>query len=182
VSQVIVDTGPLVALLNSRDAHHIWAREAFAGLEPPLLTCEPVLTEASYLVRKLPGGSAAVLELVGRGVLDVRFRVDAELLALRTLVTKYASVPMSLADACLVRMAELHPRAAVLTLDSDFGIYRRSGRLQIPIITPLRLIRERPRRGYAAARKTRVQPRSAGGVEPVGAAWPDVVKSRGRST
>lgn len=148
MSQVIVDTGPLVALLNARDAHHDWAREAFARIQAPLLTCEPVLAEASYLVRKLAGGGIAVLDLVARGVLEVPLRVDAELLALRTLMNKYSSVPMSLADACLVRMAEQHPGATVLTLDSDFHIYRRAGRLHIPLMSPIRLIRERPRRAY----------------------------------
>ena len=155
MNEVIVDTGPLVALLNGRDAHHAWARDAFRSLEPPLLTCEAVITEASYLVRKLSGGPAAVLDLVTRGAIQVAFRADGELLALRTLLNKYASVPMSFADACLVRMAEMHPRAAVLTLDPDFGVYRRSGRLQIPIIAPLRLMRERPRRAYSARSKGR---------------------------
>jgi predicted nucleic acid-binding protein len=136
VNPVIVDTGPIVALLNARDAWHDWARNAFGHVEPPLLTCEPVLTEASYLVRKLAGGPEAVTDLVGRGVLEVAFRVDSELLALRTLLTKYRSVPMSLADACLVRMSELSPRTSVMTLDSDFKVYRRSGRLKIPLIAP----------------------------------------------
>lgn len=134
--EVIVDTGPLVALLNARDEHHEWAKSAMDAIEPPMITCEPVLTEAAYLVRKLRGGPEAVLDLVTRQVLAVHFRVDDELLALRTLVARYASVPMSLADACLVRMAELRPRAAVLTLDADFHVYRRSGRLAIPLISP----------------------------------------------
>ncbi|HTR76718.1 MAG TPA: PIN domain-containing protein [Gemmatimonadaceae bacterium] len=134
--RVIVDTGPIVALLNKRDQHHAWARETFDGIEPPLLTCEPVLAEASYLVRKFAGGPEAVLDLVGRRVLEVSFRVDGELLALRTLLTKYASVPMSLADACLVRMVELDPHATIVTLDADFRVYRRSGRHAVPVIMP----------------------------------------------
>ena len=134
--EVIVDTGPLVALLNRRDEFHDWSRTAMDVIEPPMLTCEAVLAEASYLVRKLRGGPEAVVDLVTRGVLAVPFRVDAELLALRTLLARYASVPMSLADACLVRMAETLPRAAVLTLDGDFRVYRRSGRLAIPVIMP----------------------------------------------
>lgn len=133
---VIADTGPIVALLNARDEWHDWARETLANLEAPLDTCEPVLAEASHLVRKLPGGPEAVVDLVARGVLQVSFRVDTDLLALRTLLTKYRSVPMSLADACLVRMSERDPGAGVLTLDSDFHVYRRSGRLRIPLIAP----------------------------------------------
>ena len=136
--EVIVDTGPIVALLNARDEFHEWTRDAMDTMQPPMLTCEAVLTEASYLVRKLRGGPEAVLDLVTRGVLEIAFRLDAELLALRTLTTRYASVPMSLADACLVRMAEMRPRATVLTLDADFRVYRRSGRLAIPVLMPER--------------------------------------------
>jgi predicted nucleic acid-binding protein len=136
VRRVLADTGPIVALLNARDEYHEWATTSFENLEPPLFTCEAVLAEASHLVRKLQGGPEAVLDLVTRGALQVAFRVDAELLALRTLLVKYRSVPMSLADACLVRMSELDPRAEVLTLDSDFTIYRRSGRLKIPLLMP----------------------------------------------
>ena len=136
--EVIVDTGPIVALLNARDEFHEWTRDAMDTMQPPMLTCEAVLTEASYLVRKLRGGPEAVLDLVTRGVLEIAFRLDAELLALRTLTTRYASVPMSLADACLVRMAEMRPRATVLTLDADFRVYRRSGRLTIPVLMPER--------------------------------------------
>lgn len=136
--RVIVDTGPLVALLNSRDLYHEWARDTLGTLKPPLSTCEAVLAEAAYLVRRLSGGPQAVLDLIARGVIQVDFRVDGELLALGTLLTKYASVPMSLADACLVRMTEIGPRSEVLTLDADFRVYRRSGRLAIPLITPER--------------------------------------------
>ncbi len=134
--EIIVDTGPLVALLNARDEHHAWARATMQTLQPPMLTCEAVLTEAAFLVRKLRGGPEAILDLVARGVLSIDLRVDQELLALRTLVVRYASVPMSLADACLVRMAEMRPKATILTLDSDFKLYRRSGRLALSVLTP----------------------------------------------
>lgn len=134
--RIVVDTGPVVALLNKRDEYHEWAVQTFDGLEPPLYTCEPVLTEAMWLVRNLPNGPAAVLDLVSRGVLQIDFRVDTELLALRTLLAKYASVPMSLADACLVRMSEVNPKSEIVTLDSDFRVYRRSGRLAIRLIAP----------------------------------------------
>ena len=66
----IVDTGPLVALLNRRDRHHGWAREQWARIEAPLLTCEPVIAEACFLVRAIDGGTAAVLDLVHRGALE----------------------------------------------------------------------------------------------------------------
>ncbi len=92
--------------------------------------------EAAHLVRRLPGGREAVMELLATEVVAIAFRLDAELLALRTLVARYASVPMSIADACLVRMSELDPKASVLTTDSDFRVYRRAGRQVIPVIMP----------------------------------------------
>ena len=133
---VLLDTGPLVALLNRRDRYHRWTTEQWADLDPPVLTCEPVLTEACFLLRELSGGSAAVLELVGRGVVKIGYGVEAEVEALGKLMTRYAEVPMSLADACLVRMVEQHPGAAVLTLDRDFRVYRAHGRRVIPAVMP----------------------------------------------
>jgi uncharacterized protein len=69
VRRVLVDAGPLVALLNRRDKHHAWALETFAGLEAPLLTCEPVLAETAHLVRDLEGGNTAVVDMLARGVI-----------------------------------------------------------------------------------------------------------------
>ena len=136
MKRIIVDTGPLVALLNGSDVYHEWARNTMSRLKPPLFTCEPVLAEAAYLVRRLPGGPQAVLDLLARGVVQVDFRVDSDLLALRTLLTKYASVPMSLADACLVRLSEKIRGAVVVSLDSDFKVYRRHRRQPIPLLCP----------------------------------------------
>ncbi len=131
-----IDTGPLVAFLNSRDAKHRWARETLDRIAPPLLTCEAVVSEACFLVRNLKGGPEAVLALVSRSLVTVDFRLDAELDAVRKLVSKYASVPASLADACLVRMTELDSELSVITLDEDFRIYRRNGRQHISVVMP----------------------------------------------
>ena len=133
---VLLDTGPLVALFNRRDRYHRWAIEQWAELEPPLLICEPVLTEACFLLRDLSGGPAAVLELLARGTAKIGYSVEAEAERLGRLMSRYAEVPMSLADACLVRMVEQQPDATVLTLDRDFRIYRVHGRRVIPVIMP----------------------------------------------
>ena len=138
MKNVVVDTGPIVAFLNVRDAHHRWVREALEGVEPPMRTCEAVVSEACFLVRALRGGSAAVLELVDRGIVEVPFRLGDELDAVRKLMARYANVPMSFADACLVRMSELDARATILTLDEDFRVYRRNGRQPIPVVMPAR--------------------------------------------
>lgn len=135
-SRVILDTGPLVALLNRRDDYHAWARACFAETEPPLLTCEAVISEACFLVRTSSKGPQTVIDLLQRGVLAIPFRIDEEAQRLAKLLARYASVPMSLADACLVRMAEQQAKGVVMTLDSDFRIYRKHGRQVIPTIMP----------------------------------------------
>lgn len=135
-NDVILDTGPLVALLNRRDRHHQWAKDRWAEIAPPLLTCESVLAEACYLVQPFAGGTTAVMEMVRRSVLDLSFRLAEESAAVSRLLKKYQDVPMSLADSCLVRMAEQHPGSVVFTLDSDFKIYRKYRRQRIPNLSP----------------------------------------------
>jgi predicted nucleic acid-binding protein len=135
-SGVLVDTGPLVASVNKRDRFHAWAKEHLAQMEPPLFTCEPVLAEASFLLRYLPGGSRAMVEFVARRVLEIPFRIEAHTQSLVTLLQKYANVPMSLADACLVRMSEIHENAVVWTLDKHFRLYRRHGRQIVATLMP----------------------------------------------
>ena len=132
----LVDAGPIVALLVAEDMHHAWARRIWDRLEPPLLTCEAVLSEAQFLVARFGGDPRAVLEFVQRGALRVAFGVQNEVKRLLELQQAYRSLPMSLADACLVRMAEQSPRCRVVTTDSHFRIYRRNGRQLIPILMP----------------------------------------------
>ena len=135
--EIILDTGPLVALLNSRDPHHRWVSEQWDTIEPPLLTCEAVVVEACFLARRLVrDGQNKVLEIVRRGTLDLSFSLSGEIDAAVRLARKYRDVPMSLADACLVRMSELHPASPILTLDRDFTIYRRHQRQRIPLLSP----------------------------------------------
>ena len=110
--------------------------EKFQELPAPFLTCEPVLTETFFLVSKHTGGPRRVFDLVGSGLLEVDFPVVREQEALWKLIHKYEDLPMSLADACLVRLAELHPSASVFTLDRHFRTYRKNGRQQIPAIMP----------------------------------------------
>lgn len=138
MSRIVIDTGPLVALLNRADRQHAWVREVLDTVEPPVFTCEAVISEACFLLSRIRDGQDAVLQLVSNDVVRIDFRIQTEVEALRALMRKFASVPMSLADACLVRMSELEPRCRVLTLDGDFRIYRRSRRQAIPTIMPTR--------------------------------------------
>jgi predicted nucleic acid-binding protein len=121
---VLLDTGPLVALLNRREKAHARVKAVLEQLPSPLFTVEPVLTEAMFLLRGIKGAPEKVLHLVRDGLLRVPMSVETEAIALAQLVARYSNVPMSLADACLVRLVELMPDASVLTLDDDFRIYR----------------------------------------------------------
>lgn len=133
----IVDAGPLVAFLSARDHYHAWAKGAFATVTPPALTCEAVLAEAWHLLSGTGNGQLALLELIAMGTVVPDFSLKTELAAVRRLVTRYRDRPMSLADACLVRMAELHDEAAVVTVDKDFAVYRKHSRQAIPLVSPL---------------------------------------------
>ena len=137
---VVVDTGPIVALLDMDEARHDWARARFEELRAPLLTCEAVLSEASFLLRRAGADPSLPVRLVRRGVLEVAslFDTDADADALARLMRRYADVPMSFADACLVRIVERTRDGSVMTLDSDFRIYRQARRRTIPLLAPLR--------------------------------------------
>lgn len=131
----LLDTGPLVALLDARERRHRWAVEAFAAVEGPLATCEAVLTETCFLLRRWPEAFEQVLERVEDGVLKLA-ALGADGPALRKLMRKYSDVPITYADAYLVRLSEKLPGARVLTLDRDFEVYRRNGREVIPLLAP----------------------------------------------
>ena len=136
MKRILLDTGPLVASLLHRDPFHGWAVATLDGIKTPVFTCEAVLAEACFLLRGVRGGPAAVLHLVRCGALVVDFRLAADVEPVQRLMKRYGDVPMSLADACLVRMAELHEDTEVITLDGDFRVYRRHGRRLVPLITP----------------------------------------------
>lgn len=135
-AKVIVDTGPLVALLNRQDKHHAWVMAQMADIRPPMIICEAVLAEATYLTSHIKGAREALIEMVGENFLTIGLQVQDQHAALLAMVKRYVNVPMSLADACVVRLAELHPKSPVFTLDSDFNIYRKNGRQVIEQICP----------------------------------------------
>ena len=132
----IVDTGPLVAFLDRTEPHHRWVVERVHALDAPLLVCEPVLTEALHLLMRFSAAQDALFDLLERGALKIAFHVEDHVAELRKLHRKYRDHPMSLADACIVRMAEIHERHVVLTLDSDFLVYRKHGRMPLAVICP----------------------------------------------
>jgi|SRR6185437_14039519 len=132
---VLLDTGPLVAALSRDDDAHAWAKEQFQSLEGPFLTCEAIISEACHLLRRTRGGSGGVLALLDSGALRIGMDLTSELTAIRKLHERYRNIPASFADVCLVRMSELYEACLVLTLDSDFYVYRRHGRKVIPVLS-----------------------------------------------
>jgi uncharacterized protein len=131
---LLVDAGFVVALLSRRDSHHPWAVAQANQHAPPWRTCEAVLSEAFHLLgtRGTPGLSA----LLQRRAVLAHFNLNDGMESVLKLLQKYADVPMSLADACLVRMTETLSDPLVLTTDSDFRIYRRHSRQVIPCVMP----------------------------------------------
>lgn len=130
----IADTGLIVALLTRSDPFHAWALDAFRA-HSPFHTCDAVLAEAGSFFPNPVG----LLSLISRGdlLLDPDFSLVEEMPRVFALATKYADRPMDLADACLVRMTELHAQCRVWTIDrGDFAAYRRHGRQTIPCAFP----------------------------------------------
>jgi uncharacterized protein len=133
---VLIDSGCIVAALHKRDQHHAWARAHFEAFVEPCMTCEAALSESFFLLERTREGKQALCALLERKVILLRFSVEDEVTETLRLLRRYGDIPMSLADACLVRMAELIADATVFTTDSDFATYRKHGRQIIPLITP----------------------------------------------
>ena len=131
----ICDTGPLVAYLDRKDPHHEWAVSLMKQLAPPLLTCEPVLTEAVYFLREDGVSITPLFGLLERGAIRLELSLSAHWPRVRTLMARYDR--MDLADAALVVMSELHANCRVLTVDrKDFSVYRRHDRRTIEFLAP----------------------------------------------
>ena len=133
-ASALVDAGFLVALLSRRDDNHGWAAEQASRFPPPWMTCEAALCETFHLLGGRGIGSIALL--LRRGILTSGYRFADDPDAVLKLLEKYSQVPMSFADACLVRMTEVVNDPTLLTTDSDFRIYRRHGRQMIPCVLP----------------------------------------------
>jgi len=136
VARVIVDVGPLVAYVDRTASGHEWAGAIFRELRDPLFTCEAVLSEVVFLLHRGGLHPDCVMEMCERDDLIFDFALGEQIQAVRSMMRKYPDRPMSLADACLVRMSELHEDSVVMTLDRDFLIYRRQGRRKIPLLAP----------------------------------------------
>ena len=135
-SEIIIDTSPLVAFIDKSDNLHEWTVEKWKNSRPPLFTCEAVIAESCFLLQNVHGGESAILSLLEAEVIKIPFNLSEEVTVIKQLMKQYHSVPMSLADACLVRMSELIRGSSVFTLDSDFRVYRQYKNKVIPVIMP----------------------------------------------
>ncbi len=133
---VIADTGALVAILDGDDQDHAWVIREGRRLPPKMLSCEAVLSEVHFLTRDIPEAKQRIESWLADGRLELPFSVRDHHTTIHELMTRYVNVPMSFADACLVRMSELWLEAPVFTLDSDFRIYRRNKRQSLPLVCP----------------------------------------------
>lgn len=133
---LLVDSGPLVALVDPKDEHHAWAKATFTAAGPRLLTCEAVLAESLHLLSSIPNARSTLIQLFELQIFQTAFQFDQEQFDILTLLKKYHDTPMDFADACLVRMAETTRSAKVWTIDSDFKIYRLSNRRIVPVLAP----------------------------------------------
>jgi uncharacterized protein len=136
--RVFVDAGPIAALLDHRDAHHEWAKRQIAHLRHPLLTCEAVVSKAFFLLAPVRGGTNTLAGLLRDKLVQVdpEFSFSDHSAEILDSMERYKNVPMSFADACLVRMTELERDSLVFTTDRDFLTYRRNRRERIPLISP----------------------------------------------
>lgn len=129
----ILDAGPLIAALNRDDRHHRWARDTLARIGPPFHSCPEAMAEAAAMT----GQPAAIVEMIQAGEIVLTFDLAEQTASVLALLKKYADRHMDLADACIVRMAELERNSRVVTVDrTDFAVYRRNGRALIPVVAP----------------------------------------------
>lgn len=132
---IIIDTGPIVALINRNDHYHSWSKKIFKELTSPLITCEAVISEAFYLLKKSIHSENSIFELFNRDVIRIDFSLQSHHRSIQKSIKKYQSTPMDFADACLVKMAET-TQGTIITLDSDFFVYRIERSKKIPLIFP----------------------------------------------
>jgi predicted nucleic acid-binding protein len=133
----LLDTGVIVALLDRDERHHVLCVETVSDLIGPLVTCEAVVAQACYLLRGTPGAPEAIIKNVANGVFQTPMRLTDQASAVEKLLRKYHDVPMALADACLVDLADQMDTGQILTLDHDFEIYRWRSRRKFELLIEL---------------------------------------------
>jgi predicted nucleic acid-binding protein len=134
---VLLDTGVIVALLDRNERHHSQCVEVVSDVAGPMITCEAAIAEACYLLRRVHGAPEAIVKNVANGVFQTPTRLVDRAASVEKLLTKYRNVPMDLADACLVDLADQIDTGQILTLDHDFEIYRWRSRRKFELLIDL---------------------------------------------
>ena len=137
MNPVLLDTGVIVALLDQSETKHAACVAILDGLENPIVTCEAVIAESCYLLRRLQGAPEVVLANVERGVFQIPFRIAQSAVAVRSILRKYQDLAPDFADACLIQMADELETGDILTLDSDFRSYRWRRNRRFNLLIPL---------------------------------------------
>ena len=136
-SPILVDTSFLVSVYDKRERFHMACIAALDLVRQPLVTCEPVITEAIYHLGRIPGAPQAILASVQEGYLEIPFRLAGAASQVLASYTKYADTPCDFADACLIAMADQLDTGEILTLDSDFKHYRWRRNRRFNLLIPL---------------------------------------------
>lgn len=149
---VLVDAGPFVALIDRRDTHHANCVEALRAITDPLVTVWPALVEAMYLLDTWQE-QATLWAMVETGPITLAPLDEQDVPRLRDLMRKYRDLPMDLADAALVHVAERDGYRRIFSLDrTDFEVYRLAGRERFTIVPPPVAVPSPGRRSSRAAR------------------------------
>jgi len=138
VKPVLLDTGVIVALLDRSERYHRPCIRALEALEQPLATCEAVIAESCYLLRGIPGAAETVLANVEQGIFQLPFQLNRAAAPIRSILRKYRDVPVALADACLIHLADELDTGEILTLDNDFARYRWRRNRPFQMLIPLK--------------------------------------------
>jgi uncharacterized protein len=131
IRNVILDASVFVALIDRRDYWHHWAVKKIAQISPPLLTCEAAITETCFLLQRVTSSKEVIFSFIRKGIVQIPFHLNDNSAEVERLIVRYQNVPMSIADACLV-----YEGSIILTLDSDFQIYRKYRNQEILVIMP----------------------------------------------
>jgi len=137
MTPVLVDTGFLIALYDRSDPYHQICVQFHLGSKHRLITCEAVVIEAIYMLRKYTTATQGILESIRCGALELPFRLGDHAAAVAKLMEKYSDTPADLADACLIQMADELDTGDILTLDSDFLHYRWRKNRRFNLLIPL---------------------------------------------
>ncbi|MFQ6006833.1 MAG: type II toxin-antitoxin system VapC family toxin [Woeseia sp.] len=137
MTPVLLDTGVIVALLDRSERHHPQCVEVVSDIPGPLITCEAVIAESCYLLQRMPGAPGAVIRNLANGVFQTPARLADRADAIEKLLRKYRNIPIDLADACLVDLADQADTGRILTLDRDFEIYRWRSRRKFELLVDL---------------------------------------------